>query len=104
MFFFVAATVAAAQPQEEPKDKKRDPDLLFKKLDTNKDGWLSKDEFLKLAELGRDKDKARDFLAKAFDKVCTDKKGLSREQFKKLFLDLRKKKKESEDAKSNPKA
>jgi hypothetical protein len=92
---FAAVAFGAAQPSDDPKEKKRDPDILFKKLDTNMDGLLSKDEFLRLAEFGRDKDKARDFLAKAYDKVATDKKGLSREQFKKLFLDLGKRKKEA---------
>jgi hypothetical protein len=101
-----AVVFGAAQAQDDPKDKKPDPDLLFKKLDVSpKDNRLSKDEFLKLAEFGRDKTKARDFLARAYDKVYDkvgadkDKKGLTPEQFKTLFLDIRKKNKDGDGSK-----
>src|SRR5262245_40900510 len=81
---------------QDDKDKKRDPDVIFKKLDTNNDKHLSKDEFLKLADLGKDKEKAREFLAKAYEKIVVPpSKGMTCEQFKKFLIDVRKKKSDS---------
>ena len=62
--------------------KGKDVDAIFQKLDTNKDGRLSRDEFLKIAERFRDKDKARTQLGQAFDKLDPDRKGLTRDQFR----------------------
>lgn len=48
---------------------------MFKKLDTNNDNKLSRDEFLKAADAIPDADKAeklRGFLGKIFDRVAVD--------------------------------
>ena len=65
----------------------------FKRLDTNGDGKLTRDEFLQIAEklkekLGEEKgDKLKTFLEKAFDKMDTKKAGfLTLEQFKSFNL------------------
>jgi Ca2+-binding EF-hand superfamily protein len=70
--------------------KKIDPEKVFKRLDSNDDGKLSKDEFLKLAELrrgkeGKGKGDSKAFLEKLFDKLDADSDGyLSLDEFKKL--------------------
>jgi hypothetical protein len=91
--FLIAVVLGSAGAQDD-KDKK--PEVIFKKLDTNNDKHLSKDEFLKLAELGKDKERAREFLAKAYDKIVEVRsKGMTCDQFKKFLIDLRKKKTDS---------
>jgi Ca2+-binding EF-hand superfamily protein len=75
--------------------KGKDIDAIFLKLDVNKDGRLSKDEFLKIAERFRDKDKARLQLAQTFDKLDPDRKGLSKDQFR-TFVEASNKKKEEQ--------
>src|SRR5438552_6646731 len=84
----LAATGAA---DESKKNGKIDPEMFFKKLDTNNDGKLSRDEFLKLADRVKDKDRerARARLAKFFDKLDSNRTGLTKEQFK-AFLEMRK--------------
>src|SRR5437016_1087353 len=77
-------------------EKKIDIDAIFKKLDTNKDGKLSKDEFLKLADNFKDKEKAREKLAVAFDKIDPKNEGLSKEQFRKYLDTVSAKKKEKD--------
>jgi len=81
---FVALTVgfllSAADAQDTGKEARRR--RIFKKLDTNKDGVLSKDEFLKLADNFKNKDQAREKLTKAFELIDKDMKGLSITQFK----------------------
>ena len=79
--------------------KKVDVEAIFKKLDTNKDGKLSKDEFLKLCDNFKNKDKARDKLTAAFEKFDMDKMGLTQDQFRK-YLDSVKKKDETPPAPS----
>jgi hypothetical protein len=69
---------------------KGDFELFFKKLDTNKDGKLSKTEFLQLADRAKDKAKARDKLTKVFETLDPENKGLTKEQFK-CYLDSSKK-------------
>ena len=59
------------------------------------DGRLSKDEFLKIAEKFRDKDKARSQLGQTYDKLDPARKGLTMDQFR-AFADARAKKKEEE--------
>jgi Ca2+-binding EF-hand superfamily protein len=71
--------------------KKLDVEAAFKKLDANSDGKLSKDEFLKLADRFKDKDKAREKLTKAFEKIDPQNQGLSKDQFGQ-YLDSVKKK------------
>jgi Ca2+-binding EF-hand superfamily protein len=64
--------------------KSKDIDAIFRKLDTNMDGRLSKDEFLKIADRFRDKEKARSQLAQTYDKVDPNQKGITRDQFRSL--------------------
>jgi Ca2+-binding EF-hand superfamily protein len=75
--------------------KAKDLDAYFQKLDANKDGRLSKTEFLKMADRFRDKDKARVRLGEAFDKLDPNMKGLTLDQFR-AFIDARAKKAEVE--------
>jgi Ca2+-binding EF-hand superfamily protein len=68
---------------------KIDADALFKKLDTDKDGKLTKKEFLKIAEEFKDKigenrlDLARTLLGKRYDELDPTGAGLTLEQFRK---------------------
>jgi hypothetical protein len=71
----------------------KDIDAIFHKLDTNKDGKLSKDEFLRIADRFRDKDKARVHLAQTYDKLDPQRKGLTPVQFR-VFLEASRKKKD----------
>jgi Ca2+-binding EF-hand superfamily protein len=91
--FFIALTAAFLLGGVQAQDArgKVDAEAIFKKLDTNSDGKLSKDEFLKLADNFKNKDKAREKLTTAFEKFDTDKKGLTQDQFRK-YLDSVKKK------------
>ena len=67
---------------------KGDFDTFFKKLDTNRDGKLSKDEFLQMADRAQDKNKAREKLARVYEMLDAEKKGISKEQFK-TYLDTK---------------
>jgi hypothetical protein len=68
---------------------KIDADLLFKKLDTDKDGKLTKKEFLKIAEEFKDKigenrlELARTLLGKRYDELDPSGTGLTLDQFRK---------------------
>jgi Ca2+-binding EF-hand superfamily protein len=93
------AVLAAQAPDASAKLKGAKGDkveMLFKKLDTNGDGTLSKEEFVKLSELrknseGKGKGKGAELL---FSKLDTNGDGkLTLEEFRKL-PELRKKKKE----------
>src|SRR5262245_10408 len=85
-----SAPDAAAKTKEAKGDKAA---LLFKKLDTNGDGVLSKEEFAKITELrqkeGKGKGKGVDVL---FSKLDADGDGkLTLEEFRKI-TEMRKKK------------
>ena len=88
-WFLINASVGA---QEGTKKGKIELETLFKKLDANKDGKLTKDEFLKLADNLKNKDKVREKLTMTFDKIDPEMKGLTIEQFRK-FIDAKKKEK-----------
>jgi hypothetical protein len=79
----------AGAGQDEPKKGLVDVEAFFTKLDANKDGKLNKDEFLKLADRAKEKDKAREKLGQVFDKIDPRNKGLTKDQFKK-FLEMKK--------------
>jgi hypothetical protein len=89
-----ALLLGGAQAQDTAKKGKLDCEAIFKKLDANKDGKLSKDEFLKLADNFKNRDKAREKLVVAFEKFDTEKTGLTQDQFRK-YLDSVKKKDET---------
>jgi Ca2+-binding EF-hand superfamily protein len=82
--------------------KVKDADAIFHKLDTNKDGKLTRDEFLRIADRFGDKEKARKRLGVAFDKLDPDNKGLTKDQFR-TILEASQKKKQEETGKSQPK-
>ncbi|MFO0863205.1 MAG: EF-hand domain-containing protein [Gemmataceae bacterium] len=76
LFASLGLFLAAASGQE-PKTggkgvgKKADVESMFKKLDADGNGKISREEFLKLAEKAPDagkQEKAREFLGKVFDK------------------------------------
>jgi Ca2+-binding EF-hand superfamily protein len=94
MIFFAAALALGGASAQEAK--KLDIEAVFKKLDANNDGKLNKDEFLKLADNFKDKDKARAKLTKAFEEIDPQNVGLSRDQFRKYFdaISLKKKAKD----------
>src|SRR5438477_13193640 len=68
---------------------KGDFDTFFKKLDINRDGKLSKDEFWKLADRARERARAREKLAKVFDMLDPENKGITKDRFK-TYLDSKK--------------
>jgi Ca2+-binding EF-hand superfamily protein len=77
---------------QDTKKGKLDIEAIFRKLDSNSDEKLSKDEFLKLADRVKDKDKALEKLASAFSMIDAEKKGfLSREQFRTYYQERTKK-------------
>lgn len=65
-------------------------EMIFKKLDENKDGKLSKDEFKKVSELRKkagagEAEKAKERSEKMFDKLDENSDGyLSADEFKKI--------------------
>jgi Ca2+-binding EF-hand superfamily protein len=71
-----------------------DIDSIFQKLDVNKDGKLSKDEFLKMADRFRDKEKARSQLGQTYDKLDPNNRGLTRDQFRSFVATSLKKREE----------
>jgi Ca2+-binding EF-hand superfamily protein len=87
---FTLGLILNSAGAQEPK-KSIDVDAIFKKLDTNSDGKLSRDEFLKLADNFKDKDKARTKLTKTFEMIDTSKMGVSIAQFRNYFENARKK-------------
>ncbi len=91
--------LSGVRAQDTTKKGKLDAEAIFKKLDANNDGKLSKDEFLKLADNFKNRDKAREKLTAAFEKYDTDKMGLTQDQFRK-YLDSVKKKDENPPAPS----
>jgi Ca2+-binding EF-hand superfamily protein len=79
---------AGVSPAQDAKQEARkiEPDKLFKKLDANNDGKLSREEFKKVTELGlvRLKDRA-EILDKLFDRLDANADGvLSGEEFGKF--------------------
>src|SRR5262249_18138976 len=87
----VVAFGSAGPNDEAKKTRKLDPDEFFAKLDENMDGKLSRDEVLKMADRAKDKDKARDSLGKAYDKLDPMKQGITKVKFRE-FMDSKKKK------------
>ena len=87
-----AALVLSSAAAQETRKGKFDAEAIFKKLDANNDGKLQKDEFLKLADRTKDKERAREKLVATFTMIDAEKVGyLSREQFR-SYLDAARKK------------
>jgi hypothetical protein len=91
----VAGVLLAPSSAGDDGAKGKDVDAIFRKLDTNMDGKLSKDEFLKIADRFRDKDKARTELGQTYDKLDPANKGLSKDQFR-TFVEAAARKKEAD--------
>lgn len=81
---------AGASGDSKKTKGKVDFEAFFNKLDTNMDGKLSKDEFVRMAERAKEKETAREKLEMAYARIDPEKKGITRDQFRK-FLELRKK-------------
>jgi len=79
---------------QDTKKPKLDIDIVFKKLDSNNDGKLVKDEFLRLADRFKDKEKAREKLTRTHNIIDPRNIGLTRDQFRR-YLDGVKKKHET---------
>ncbi len=79
-------TAASAGDEDDNKKKKKvDAAAIFKKLDADNNGRLSKEEFLKIADRAKDADRAEKFkaiLTKVFAKLATDNQGLTLDQFR----------------------
>jgi len=93
--FTLGNTVRADDVQKPrgPRIGNRDPEVLFRKLDTNKDGKLSKDEFKKFVEtLAQKSEKLKDkpelidrLVDRLFEKLDANGDGfISKEEFKKI--------------------
>jgi Ca2+-binding EF-hand superfamily protein len=87
---------------DKPKGKHPDPEALFKRLDADNDGKISKEEFAKFADIVREKAKEKGKGKNAngraadaiFNRLDTNGDGyLSLEEFKKLS-EIRQKKKD----------
>lgn len=92
----VAATVSLGPVRAGDNGKtSKDIDAIFRKLDTNKDGRLSKDEFVRIAERFRDKEKARVQLGQTYDKLDPDHKGLTQTQFR-MYVEASRKRRDEQ--------
>src|ERR1700730_16077201 len=68
---------------------KGDFDTFFKKLDTNRDGKLRKDEFLQMSDRATEKARAREKLAKVVEMLDPENRGITKDRFK-TYLDSKK--------------
>jgi Ca2+-binding EF-hand superfamily protein len=93
--FAASPAFADEKPQVDKAKGKHDPEAMFKRLDTNGDGKISKEEFAKFAEIMREKIKGKGKGADAiFSRLDTNGDGyLSLEEFKKIS-EMRQKKKD----------
>src|SRR5690242_18736360 len=94
LVLLTATLILGGVQAQDTQKKKLDAAVIFKKLDTNSDGKLSKDEFLKLADHFKNRDKAREKLTASFVTFDTSKMGLSQDQFR-MYLDSVRKKTEN---------
>jgi hypothetical protein len=88
----LATAPSWAQDEKKPKQKRLDGEALFKKLDANGDGKVTKEEFAKFGE-NRPKGNAKPGAAdKIFDRLDANADGsISLEELKKLSEQRKKK-------------
>jgi EF hand domain-containing protein len=67
------------------KKFKGDFDAFFRKLDSNMDGRLSKDEFLRMADRAKERDQARQKLSQAYDQLDPEMRGLTKDVFRRFL-------------------
>jgi len=89
---FAALLIFGSAQAGDDGRKSKDIDAIFGKLDANMDGKLTRDEFLKIADRFRDKERARVELGLTFDKLDPTNKGLTKDQFR-TFVETAVKKK-----------
>ncbi len=82
---FLAASLTLGGGGDNGKKFKGDFEAFFKKLDSNMDGKLTKDEFLKMADRAKEKDQARAKLSQAYDKLDPEMKGITKEVFRRYL-------------------
>lgn len=92
---------SATGDDDNPKKKRPDPEQIFKRIDTNNDGKISKEEFTKFFEQLAEKagkakgkegigEKAKEFAEQAFKALDTNNDGyISLEEWKKGSEQLR---------------
>ena len=81
----VAAVAVNASAQEKKKKRGERPRMSFKDMDANKDGKLTKDEFVeaRMKNVPEDrKERAKEFVKRMADRLFKDKKELSEEEYK----------------------
>ena len=83
--FLAASLTLGGGDNGNGKKFKGDFEAFFKKLDTNMDGKLSKDEFLKIADRAKEKDQARQKLGQEYDKLDPAMKGITKELFRRYL-------------------
>ena len=84
LFLAVSLTIAGGDSNGGKKTK-FDFEAFFKKLDSNMDGKLTKDEFLRMADRAKEKDQARAKLSQEYDKLDPEKKGIDKEVFRRYL-------------------
>ncbi len=67
------------------KKFKGDFDAFFRKLDSNMDGRLSKEEFLRMADRAKERDQARQKLSQAYDQLDPEMRGITQEVFRRFL-------------------
>ncbi len=93
--FLIDSAIVAQDGAKGVKKGKIAVETLFKKLDVNKDGKLTKDEFLRLADNLKNKDMAREKLTTVFSKIDPESKGVTLDQFRDFIESKRKEKSKS---------
>ena len=82
---FAAASLTIAGGDYGSGKKFKDFEAFFKKLDSNMDGRLSKEEFLRMADRAKEKEQARAKLSQEYDKLDPEKKGIAKEVFRRYL-------------------